>query len=328
MEENQNKQLAPLQMTKPVIQALVTMELTGLKYQQILQGASNLSFTKDNLATDYPALKELDRLLKLLDELRKKIQNPYYVVCSDTNAIFKEIIKPLEEVRDKKKAELRAANELAEAEKRQAQQEQSRKENILTAIATFINLTTKSVSEATTDAEIIRVQKLVGTEKAKKTFYAEFYDELVEKCDALEQPIKDRKKFIQDSAKIQEKINAAVADGNQDAAIELKIKQELLQQATHESSIRLQEVAFDAASSIQSVVGQPIIETVKPKMTKWTWEVEDIKLLQKKMPHLVKLVPDEEAIDLLFKTKKAENALIDGEELKIFGLRIYQQKFY
>lgn len=324
MEVANTQQFAPLQMSKPVIQALVTKELSGLKYKEVLQAVSNLSFTKDNLAPDYPALKELDRLLKLLDELRKKIQSPYYLVCTDTNAIFKDIVKPLEEVRDNKKAELKAANELAEIEKRQALAEQQRKENILTAIAQFINQVTMAVSSATSDTEITRIQKLVGSEKNKKSFYAEYYSELVDKCESLEQPIKDRKEFIREKARLDEEIKNA--DASQ--AVELKEQQELLEAQTKESSIRLQETAFEAASTIQTVVGEPMIETVKPKSRRWTWRVDDIQLLQKKMPHLVKLVPNDEAIDTLFRSKKAEGLLIDDEELKIFGLTIYQEKFY
>lgn len=324
MEENKNQQLAPLQMSKPVIQALVTKEIAGLRYNDVLQAVSNLSFTKDNLSTDYPALKELDKLLKLLDELRKKIQSPYYIVCQDTNAVFGGIIKPLEEIRDKKKLELKAANELAEAEKRQALQEQQRKENILTVLAQFINMITLAVSNANDEGEITRIQKLVGSEKNKKSFYAEFYDELSNKCSELEQPIKDRKEFIKENEKLKEKI--ANADASE--AVELKEQQELLEAQTKESAIRLQEAAFEAASTIQSVVGEPMIETVKPKMTKWKWRVDDIALLHKKMPHLVKLMPNDEAIEVLFQSKKAEKALTDGEELKIFGLTIYQEKFY
>lgn len=328
MEQTNNQQLAPLQMSKPVIQALVTKELSQFKYNEILQTASNLSFSKDNLSPDYPALKELDRLIKLLGETRKAVGNPYKTVVDDVNETFGDLIKPLEEIRDRKKAELKIANDAAAAEKKQALQEQQRKENIKLAIANFINVTTRAVSEANTDQEITRIQKLVGSEKAKKTFYAEFYSELVEKCDALEQPIKDRKKFIQENEKLKDKIEEALQEGDQDAAIALKQKQEILQTATDESAIRLQEVAFDAASSIQSVVGQPMIETVKPKSRRWAWRIDDITLLQKKMPHLVKVVPNEEAIKVLFDSKKAEGLLKDDEELKIFGLTIYQEKFY
>ena len=59
----------------------------------------------------------------------------------------------------------------------------------------------------------------------------------------------------------------------------------------------------------------PEVVDIAPKgRSNWKWRVDDIKLLQKKMPHLVKLVPDDEAIDLLLKTKRQDGSLDSVEE--------------
>lgn len=328
MEENKNQQLAPLQMTKPVIQSLVTKELTALRYNETLQAASNLSFSKDNLATDYPALKELDRLLKLLDELRKKIKTPYDVVAKDIQSVFGELSKPLEEIRDQKKAELTKANNEALEEKKKAQAETLRKENVKATLVNFINSITKSVAEAATDKEITRLQQLIGTEKSKKTFYAEYYDELTQKCELMEEPIRIRKDFIKQKIENEKQLKSAISSGDFVKAAELKEEQDILSVKADESTVLLQEAAFTAAVGVETVIAEPIIETVKPRMTRWAWRVDDIALLHKKMPHLVSIIPNAEAIDVMFKTKKAEKELKDGEELNIFGLVFFQEKFY
>jgi hypothetical protein len=46
------------------------------------------------------------------------------------------------------------------------------------------------------------------------------------------------------------------------------------------------------------------------------------------MPHLVKLVPDDDAIELLLKTKKADGSLADKMEDKLFGITFYNDKSF
>ena len=46
------------------------------------------------------------------------------------------------------------------------------------------------------------------------------------------------------------------------------------------------------------------------------------------MPHLVELTPVDNKIRELMATKKAEGALDDVEELKIFGITFYLEKLY
>ena len=328
MEENNLVPSNPQHPTREIIQAMFNRELGLNNYKKIIEAASALTFSKDNLSADYPALKELDKLLKNLDEVRKKIKEPYVTTGKVIESTFKEITAPMEEILTQKKGQLRTANEAAMMELKKAQQEQERKDNINRTLASFINEVTLAVGNASDDKEITRIQKLIGSEKAKKSFYAELYNELLNKCDGLEQPIKDRKSFIQQTMANEKLLQAALNDGDDEKAVKLREEQELLQEKTNESKIRLEEAAFEQVSTIQSVVGQPIIETVKPKSKRWKWRVDDITLLQKKLPHLVKLVPNDEAIDELMKLKRAENALIDDEELKIFGLTFFQEKFY
>lgn len=327
MEENK-LQLAPSQVTKPIVQALFAREVTRLGYNKILQGASNLSFTKDNLSADYPALKELDRLIKLLDESRKGIKKPYDGVVDIIQEVFKELLKPLQEIQQQKKTELATANDEVRKEQQKAAHEQQRKLNITNSMSAFLNNTTTSVADAKTDSEITKIQMLIGTEKSRKAFYAEYYDDFIEKCKALDDHIKARKDFIRQNADISAKIQQAIETGDEEKAVELREHQENLESATIENVLRLQEAAFEQASTIETFVGEPMVEAVKPKSRRWAWKVDDIKLLQKKMPHLVKLVPDEAAIEVLLKSKRSEGALKDGEEVNLFGLTIYQKDFY
>jgi|ERR1700760_2505629 len=327
MEENK-LQLAPLQVTKPLVEALFAKEITRLQYNRILQAASDLSFTKDNVSADYPALKELSRLIKSLDDSRKGIKRPYDDVVDIVQEVFKELIQPLKAIEELKKKELATANEAARQEKFLIEQDQQRRQNIVFTMAQFLKNTTAAVADAKTDTEITRLQKLIGTEKSKKSFYDSFYEEFIEKCKALDEHIKDRKDIIRKNEALNAEIEKAIADGDQEKAVELREHQENLEAATEENILRLQEEAFQQAAAIETVVLETLIDTVKPKSRRWVAEVYDIKLLQKKMPHLVKLVPDDEAIDLLLKSKRAEGALENDKVLDLFGLKFYQKNFY
>lgn len=328
MEENQLPILPPDKVTKEIVQAMFNKYLGAQNYAKTLAAAQSLTFTKDNLSADYPALKQLDGLLKGLESVRKQWKSAYDAPGNIIQEVFKEISKPLEAIQQQKKTELKTANEQALAEKRQAEQEQARKDGILKAIGAFINQVALNVSTASTDEEITRIQKLIGSEKARTGFYQEYHSELVEKCNGLDASIKERKSFIKQKTENEAKLKQAMDAGNLDEAAVLKAKQDILTTKADESSIILQEEAFKQNLDISTVVGEPIIDTVKPRMVKWKWKLEDINLLYKKMPHLVKLVPDEEAIDAILNTKKAEKQLPDGEEVKFFGITFYQEKYY
>lgn len=326
--ENNQLQLAPNQITKELVQSLFNKHLGLRNYIKTVEAAQSLTFTKDNLAADYPALKELDKLLKEMEEVRKELRQPLNAALKNIQETFDEVMEPLISIRDSKKSDLKAANEAALEDKRKEQQDIDRRNGIVGSIGTFVNTITREVASASTEQEITRIQKLIGSEKARKGYYEEFHVDLLEKLSALDEPIKERKDFIKQKNENEEKLKAAINSGDAQKAAELKGRQELLEAQTHESSIVLQEKAFEQNLTIQDVVAESIIETVKPKITRWKWKVEDIQLLYRKMPDLVQLVPNDKAIDAILSAKRAEKALIDGQDNKFFGIIFYQEKFY
>lgn len=263
--ENNQLQLAPQQITKELIQSKFNHHLGLRNYTKLVQAAQSLTFTKDNLSADYPALKELTALVKELSEMKKELKEPYMAAGKNIETVFKEISEPLEAILEQKKGELKVANDAALQEKRLIEQENARRASIVAQISTFINQVTKDVALAETDVEITRIQKLIGSEKARKGYYQEYHGDFVAKCAALDEPIREKKEFIRQKTENDLKLKKAIDDGDSQKAAELKGKQELLEQKTLESSIVLQEKAFQQNLEIQEVVAEPIIETVKPK---------------------------------------------------------------
>ena len=168
---------------------------------------------------------------------------------------------------------------------------------------------------------------MIGLEKTKKTVYQEFLPDLITQCDALRPQIKVQKENVRELMRTQAEEKVALETGDMVAASELRSKKEYYEQVIHETGLQIHETAFTAASAVEVIVPE-IVDQAPKGRSNWKWKVEDIKLLAKKMPHLVELVPNEEAIDLMLKTKKADGSLAGKDEETVFGLTFYNDKSY
>ena len=329
----QNNQLEPLRLspelvTEAKLKALFNTQLIKKGYPKLLQGLENLSFSKDTLQPTYPELKAADQFLKELETIRTEIGKPYADTARLIKRVFDEITEPISTLTASKKAELKTSNELAAAELKKAQQENARVEGIKATIGNFINTVTREISLAETDTTIVAIQKKIGTEKSRTGYYAEFLNELKEKCDALTPAINTRKESIRKYQELEKEQEAALKSNDPIKAAQIKGEMEYVDAALMEDTIRLQEQAFEQAASIETVVAEPLINVAKVKTRRWLWKVEDMALLYKKMPHLVKLEPDRAAIDIILATKRADGSLKGKEEEKMNGITFYQEKYY
>lgn len=329
----QNNQLEPLKLspelvTEAKIRALFNTQLIKKGYPKLLQGLENLKFSKDTLQPSYPELKASDTFLKDLEEVRKELSSPYADVPKLIKKVFDEVTAPISTLSVSKKADLKAANELAAAELKKAQQENARVEGIKAAMGNFINTVTREISLAETDTTIVAIQKKIGAEKSRTGFYAEFLEEFKQKCDALTAAINLRKESIrkyQDLAKAKEQ---AIKDDDPVKAAQINGEMEYVDAALTDNTIRLQEQAFEQASNIETYVAEPMINVAKAKTRRWLWKVDDMALLYKKMPHLVTLEPNRQAIDTILATKRADGSLKGKEEENMNGITFYLEKYY
>jgi hypothetical protein len=127
--------------------------------------------------------------------------------------------------------------------------------------------------------------------------------------------------------KIEEQEKKALETGDIVAATSLREEKDLVTHIIHETGIRIHETAYEQATTID-VVAPEVADTAPKGRTNWKWRVDDIKLLQKKMPHLVKLVPDEDAINGVLTTKRLDGSLKDKMEESFFGITFYNDKTF
>jgi hypothetical protein len=309
----------------PIVKTKFDNEAAKVNYQATLQNLAAITVTRDNVNEDLT--KTGRQILKSLEEekdLQSKEPRKWH---EDIMEVYKSLKNPLEEHIKRIGEEKKVIATQVQKEINQQQQEQARIMAAKNAIIEFCNKVALSISNATTDDDIVSIEKLIGLEKTKKTVYQEFLQELIDKCDALRPQIKTQKENVRQLQTLKEQEEAALESGDVVAAAEMRGKKEYFQQVVHETGLQIHETAFMQASAVD-VIAPEIIDQAPKGRSNWKWRVDDIKLLQKKMPHLVKLVPDDEALDLLLKTKKADGSLVGKEEEVMFGVVFFNDKTF
>lgn len=301
------------------------LEANKVNYQKALQHLTAIKVTKDNVNDDLA--KEGREVLKALIETKEAETAEPLQWHRDVLSAFNSLYDPLEEQVKRIAAEKKKVAEEIKLETMKQQAEQNRINDAKTAIVDFSNKVANLIAAAKTDGDIVAIEKMIGLEKTKKTVYQEFLTELVEKCDALRPQIKDQKENIRKLQQIEEREKAALETGDILTATQMKEEKEQMQEIIQDTGIRIHETAYDQATSVEVIV--PEVADVAPKgRTNWKWRVDDIRQLQKKMPHLVKLVPDEAAINILLSTKRQDGSLDGKMEEKLFGLTFFNDKTY
>lgn len=313
--------------TFEIVKVTFNKELTKHHYQEALKRFEGMVVTRENTAQVQETLKNVRKFVNTLGQIKDDGKRQALQETRWWDRVYNDTLTPLQQILTSKSNELqKIQNEIAE-ENRKIEADKARITGIKKDIDDFLLQTSMTIASATTPDEITTIEKLIGSHKANKKRYEEFLPDLIEKCNELVPLIKNQKDHIKRLIEIQAQKNAALATGDDRKAMELEEQEGLVKHSIEEAKINVQEEAVHQA---QRVDDTPTVHgtttKVKWRRTSWKWEVQDIKLLAKKMPHLVKLVPDDEAIDMWLKTKKTDGSLEDKEEEIINGLRFYLEK--
>lgn len=319
--------MRPLPVTKEGVIAKVTPELTKLRYQDLLKVLVDLRADPNNLAAVQEKVKEAKKIQKAIDLLRKQETKPHYDNIESVNNGFNSFLEPLEGEINRLVKGLDTVNAQVKAEEKVRQAEVSRVSSVRAALESFINNTTRAISAARTDDEIVRVQKLIGTEKSRKGFYGDLMPELEKACDKLTPQINEQKDDIRKMANLSKKGAEAIIGGDLQTATEIKEQQEILDYKLTENVIRLQETAFEVSAAIEAPIVEVASQSIRGRRL-WRWRVDDIKKLAKAHPELVKQEPDGDAIEALLSQKREDGSLKDKEELPYDGLTFYLKLGY
>lgn len=309
----------------PIVKSSFDLEASRLNYQALLQNISGLIVTRENVNDDIT--KEARDVLKALTEAKDTQSAEPLKWHADIMEAYRSVYNPLKEAIDRVLGDKKTLATQINSEAKQQQQEQQRINTAKSAIVTFVNRVAVLISEAKNDNDIVSIEKLIGLEKTKKNIYQEFLPELIIQCDGLRPQIKTQKESVRELQKVVEQEKVALESGDVVAATQLREKKEYFEQVIQETGIRIHEKAFEQASTID-IVAPETIDTAPKGRSNWKWKVDDIKILQKKMPHLVKIVPNDEAIDLILATMKKDGSLSDKDSQEWNGITFFNDKSF
>jgi hypothetical protein len=323
MEENQlPEKKAP---SYAVIKAGFDLEASKKNYQLLLQDLSAITVTKDNVNDDLT--KDGREVLKALTDRKDEESKSPLQWHKDIMVAYKSLYLPLDVEVTRILAEKKEVSLTIQQETAKQLAEQKRIADAKTAIVDFTNKVANLIKNAVTDSDIVAIEKTIGAEKTKKNTYQEFLPDLIAQCDGLRPQIKDQKENIRELQRINEQEELAKQAGDIVKLTELKEQKEYVEHVIQETGIRIHEKAYEQAVTID-IVAPEVMDTAPKGRTNWKWRVDDLKLLQKKMPHLVKLVPDDDAINQVLATMKLEGRLKDKMEEKFFGITFFNDKSF
>jgi hypothetical protein len=324
---NNQLPMKPIPITKEAVKAKATSELTRLNYQNLLKELVSIKVQPDNLVESQEKMKAAKKIEKAIDELRtteKKVWDDNAKIVQES---FMEFLTPLRSEIARLGTDVGKVNAAQLAEKKRIDDENNRTLSVRAAIQGFINKTILEISDARTDIEIVRIQKLIGTEKSRKNYYGDLMPELETACEALTPKINVRKEDIRKRTDLQQKSEVALQSGDIQTATDIKEAAEILDHKMDEDVLRLQDAAFEAASSIEVALTESTVQTVKGRRL-WRWRVDDLSKLAKKRPDLIKIEPNSEAIEALLSEKRNDGSLDKVDEMIIDGLVFYIKPSY
>lgn len=324
--QEQNLSIQSPQLSQEIITAQFRKELMAYQYQQILDDLGAIIVTSDNIDLVQEKIKKARSLQKELEGIKARIKSPYWEICKKYDFSFNSLNLPLNNLIIDKEKRVNEVSRKKVEENQRKEREIERIDRIKKSIEEFVFEQTRNISSATTDIELVAIEKLIGSHKANKSRYEELLPSLVEKCEELTPLIKKQKEHIRELAEIERKKNEALKNGDDREAMELEEKKEAVQSSIEETKIIIQETAIESALSSTDVIEvKEILVTPKPRRTTWEMEIVD----EKKAFNSGMLI-----CEINKEKAKAQLEVVkqtlpkDQEEMTINGIRYYQNKIY
>jgi hypothetical protein len=200
------------------IERKIKMEAIAANYQGILNSVSGITFTRENVAQDL--LEPARKVLEVLKKTKDQIKRPHLDANTDAEAAYKQLAQPLEMlIKDKLAEKTKIANEI-EKERQLIEAEKRRIKEITDYINSFFtNSVNWLLKDAKTSNDIVTLERRIGVELSRKNYYGDLYDSFVEKCDQIRKILAERKDFIRQTEKLDQKLQKI--DGNEEKKAEI-----------------------------------------------------------------------------------------------------------
>lgn len=319
--------VAPV-VTQQLITASFKMELSRNKFEEALQRFIDLKVTEDNIPDVQDKMKSARGFLRKMETIKSNGKEAALRECRYWDQAFKDLSKPLEEELSKKQSALNTIAAEIQRKQQAAETERQRIAGIRNQMDNFIIEQSQAIAGAKTDDEIVRIQKLIGSNKANKTRYEEFLPEFVERCNALNDLMNSQKETIRELEKLAKQKLEAETKGDDATIIAIQDQEEVLLHKAEENKIVVQEISIKQAESTGAMeTARQVYPTVKARHTSWKYELlPDQKSQEKALKAgLVELTLNDEKVQVLIETLKDTKQInvTDKKELIVNGVRIF-----
>lgn len=308
--------------TTAEIQLSFKKELVAKNYQAVLDAAATIEFTKENIAQDL--LAPVSTMLSELKNVKDNMKRPYLDANKTIDEMFNDMKRPLEAIFNEKNADKQKIARELEAERKKMEQERSRVAGIVQYTNNFILNATNFAKSAKSPEDLVKLERRIGSEKSRKSFFAEFYDDFCAKMDALRPLIAEQKEVLKQFSALSEQKDAAIEEGNMTSAMERMEELEGVQEQLNAAKTAVELTAFSTTSSVETYVPEHDAAAVTPKRVEFRYRVEDIEKLKKHHPELVSLVLNEVAAKEFL--RKNKQLLGKDDEKDFGGITIFKNK--
>lgn len=306
------------------IEKEIRLAAIAAKYQDILNNVAEIEFTRENVSQDL--LAPARNVLAALKAKKDEIKRPHLDANTKAEEIFKQLSAPLEQLLKEKLFQKTQIAEQIQRENAEIEAEKRRIEEVTKYINNFF---TESINwllkNGRTSKDIVTLERRIGVELSRKTYYGGLYYTFVEKCDKIREIIAERKDFIRKSEELDRKLAETAANEEKKAKI-LEEKEDLsIFLLTNKTE--LQENAVITSADFGLTLGETENIDISARR-QWTYEITDIHDLYRRYPNLVKLEPDTAAIRAFSNQIRREEKNKGKEEIRLTGIRLYQEKKY
>lgn len=314
-------------LTKEMVQATLISEVTRQNLYKLLDASKAMQISRETLADDYQLLMNLRNIYDYLEKRRKSEDKPDRERLAARKEGYDNIMKPIAAVLNAADPYIIEINNAILGEEKLLLVGIQAENEMRSRHIEFANEITRAIVAATDSKELVRIQKLIGSEKSKTKFYGEYHPKISALCDVLLKLIDERKRIIKENDELEKKQVAAMEKGDIAFATSLKETIELNNIVIAQNADAIALDAFQQISEVAMVNEGYESESISPRLRRWAYTVDNIELLSQKMPELVEKVPNKKAITQFMKDKEESGELTE-DGLTFLGLTLYRKKFY
>lgn len=315
-------------LTKEIVVAKLLPDATQMGFQQSLNACKAQVITKQTIKVNYEVFKKLRDIHAFFEEKRKVEDKPDRDNLKARKAGYDEYLDQIEDILNAADPLFAKFNEELLIEEKEFFAEIARKNEITGRHMEFVNDTVKQVTGAVTTEELVRIQKLIGSEKSKTAFYGDYHPIMKGVCDSLLSLIDGRKKILKDNKKLQADFEKADAAGDTVLATRLREEMDDNERFVSQNAIILADEAYKQVSEISKITSELESAAITPRLHRWSWRVDDIELLYKKMPEFVVKEPNSKEINSFSKRMQDAGELKESGDNNFNGLVIFRKPYY